>query len=154
MIGSVELRQYWIYNTSRVLSLWYMCAIFYSNSFHSFIFKLCIMNVHTLKLCTGDADPEQSLLLICDLTSSPIIFLRRRERERAGWFTLILFVYLCLMSHLHGTMGMRGSRMFFPGGISDNVFLWFCHFNGVSLAGGWWPNINCWLGSLVIFQGI
>ena len=86
------------------------------------------MNVHTLKMCTGDADPEQSLLLICDLTRSPIISLRRRERERAGWFTLILFVYLCLMSHLHGSMGMRGSRKFFPGGISDNVFFMILSF--------------------------
>ena len=26
--------------------------------------------------------------------------------------------------------------------------------NGVSLAVRWWPNIECWLGSFVIFQGI
>ena len=34
-----------------------------SNIFHSFIFKLCIMIVHTLKMCTDDAGPEQSLVL-------------------------------------------------------------------------------------------
>ena len=28
------------------------------------------------------------------------------------------------------------------------------HLNGVSLACWWWPNIERWLGSLVIFQGI
>ena len=28
------------------------------------------------------------------------------------------------------------------------------HLNGVSLAGRWWPNIECWLRSFVIFQGI
>ena len=28
------------------------------------------------------------------------------------------------------------------------------HLNGVSLAGRWWSNIECWLGSFVIFQGI
>ena len=28
------------------------------------------------------------------------------------------------------------------------------HCNGVSLAGQRWPNIKCWLGSFVIFQGI
>ena len=28
------------------------------------------------------------------------------------------------------------------------------HLNGVSLDGLWWPNIECWLGSFVIFQGI
>ena len=25
--------------------------------------------------------------------------------------------------------------------------------NGVLLAGRWWPNIECWLGSLVVLQG-
>ena len=27
------------------------------------------------------------------------------------------------------------------------------HLNGVSLAGRWWPNIECWIGSLVILRG-
>ena len=27
------------------------------------------------------------------------------------------------------------------------------HWNGVSLAYRWWPNIECWLGSFVIFRG-
>ena len=27
-------------------------------------------------------------------------------------------------------------------------------WNGVSVAGRWWPNIECWFGSFVIFQGI
>ena len=27
------------------------------------------------------------------------------------------------------------------------------HWNGVSLACRWWPNIKCWLGSFVIFRG-
>ena len=30
-----------------------VCVIYNSNSFHSFIFKLCIMIVHTLKMCTS-----------------------------------------------------------------------------------------------------
>ena len=34
-----------------------------SSRFNSFIFKLCIRIVHTLKMCTGDAGPEQSLVL-------------------------------------------------------------------------------------------
>ena len=29
-----------------------------------------------------------------------------------------------------------------------------CHLNGGSLACQCWPNIECWLGSFVIFQGI
>ena len=28
-----------------------------------------------------------------------------------------------------------------------------CHFNGVSLAGRWWPNFECWLGNFVNFRG-
>ena len=28
------------------------------------------------------------------------------------------------------------------------------HFNGVSLAGRWWPNIECWLCTFVILQGV
>ena len=27
------------------------------------------------------------------------------------------------------------------------------HFNGVSLVGGWWPTIECWISSFVIFGG-
>ena len=28
------------------------------------------------------------------------------------------------------------------------------HLNGVSLVSRWWPNMECWLGSFVIFLGI
>ena len=42
----------------------YLCVICNSNRFHSFIFKLCIMIVNMLKMCTGDAGPEQSLVLL------------------------------------------------------------------------------------------
>ena len=42
----------------------YLCLICNSNRFHSFILKLCIMIVLTLKMCTDDAGPEQSLVLI------------------------------------------------------------------------------------------
>ena len=42
----------------------YLCVICNSNRFHSFIFKFCIMIVNTLKMCTGDAGPEQSLVLL------------------------------------------------------------------------------------------
>ena len=34
-----------------------------SNRFDSFIFKLCKMIVHALKVCTGEASPEQSVVL-------------------------------------------------------------------------------------------
>ena len=66
---------------------------------------------------------------------------------------------------------MRGSRKLCQrGSNSDNVFFFFLmrgkriqislqaghhrRLNGVSLAGRWWPNIECWLCSFVIFQGI
>ena len=52
---------------------------------------------------------------------------------------------------------MRGSRKFCQ---RESNFATFCfwgskialkaghhHFNGVSLAGDWWPNIECWLGN-------
>ena len=67
---------------------------------------------------------------------------------------------------------MRGSRKFF----SEGVFLCFSllgerrskyhckrtimgpsakrHLNGVSLAGRWWPNTECWLVRFVVLQGI
>ena len=41
----------------------YVCVICNTNICHSFIFKVCIMIVHTLKMCTCDAGPEQSLVL-------------------------------------------------------------------------------------------
>ena len=40
-----------------------LCVVCNSNRSHSVIFKLCIMIINTLKLCTGDAGPEQSLVL-------------------------------------------------------------------------------------------
>ena len=63
LFGSVELRHYYVYTTFGVLTLSNLCVICNSNRFHSFVFKLCIMNVHTLKMCTGDAGPEQSCKL-------------------------------------------------------------------------------------------
>ena len=47
IFGIVELGHYYVYTTFGVLTLF--CN---SNRFHSFIFKLCIMIVHTLKMCT------------------------------------------------------------------------------------------------------
>ena len=41
----------------------YLCVICNSNRFHIFKFKLCTMIVHLLKMCTGKAGPEQSLVL-------------------------------------------------------------------------------------------
>ena len=55
---------YNVYTTFGVLTLCYLCVIRTSNSFHSFIFKFCILIVHTLKMCTGDASPDQSLVLL------------------------------------------------------------------------------------------
>ena len=72
---------------------------------------------------------------------------------------------------------MRGSRKFCQRGaltmFSFSFFSWWgeggnkCyykraiigppakpHLNGISLVSRWWPNIECWLGSFVIFQGI
>ena len=59
----------WTWTLLRLHHLWiayivYMCVICNSNRFHSYIFKSCIIHVNTLMMCTGDAGPEQSLVLI------------------------------------------------------------------------------------------
>ena len=99
-------------------------------------------------------------------------------RWTRGWafiYTLSVFTYAIHVSVTIWCAVMRGSRKFCQRGSNfDNVFLsWWGergskyhhkqtiigppakrHLNGVSLACPWWPNIECWLGSLVIFQGI
>ena len=50
-----------IITSSPPLECLYCVILCNSNSFHSFTFKLCIMIIHTLKMCTGDVGPEQSL---------------------------------------------------------------------------------------------
>ena len=55
---------------------------------------------------------------------------------------------------------MRGSRKFCKRGFnSDNVyfiFIWWVERGSkIALKAGWyWPNIECWLGSFLIYQGI
>ena len=57
---------------------------------------------------------------------------------------------------------IHGSRKFCQKGSNSDIFLKRAiigwpkkhHLTGVLLAGRWWPNIKCWLGSFVIFQGI
>ena len=48
--------------------------------------------------------------------------------------------------------GEEGSKYHYKGAIMGPPAK--RHFYGVSLAGPWWRNINCWLGSFVNFQGI
>ena len=48
--------------------------------------------------------------------------------------------------------GDRGSKFHYKWAIISLPAKW--HLNGVSLAGWWLPNIECWLCRLVIFQGI
>ena len=63
-----------------------------------------------------------------------------REQKRADWPVV---------------QSMRGSRKFCQRG-SKFDFLMGLHqyLEGVSLAGRCWSNIECWLASFVIFQGI
>ena len=62
-----------------------LCVICISNRFHSFIFKLCIMIAHTLKMCTDDAGLEQSLVLLCSCANGPVwSFLVMVVREMAS----------------------------------------------------------------------
>ena len=59
MLGIVEFRHYYVYTTVGVLTLCNLCVICNLNRFHSFVFKLFIMIVPTLKMCTDNAGPEQ-----------------------------------------------------------------------------------------------
>ena len=56
-----------VFNLDIIMStppLEFLHYIFVCNAkrFHSFIFKLCIMIVHTLKMCTDETGPEQILV--------------------------------------------------------------------------------------------
>ena len=64
VFGSVELRNYYVYTIFGVLTLCNLCVICNSNRFHSFMFKLEIMIVHTMKMCTEDTGPEKSSVLL------------------------------------------------------------------------------------------
>ena len=59
-----------------VLTFCIMCVICNLNRFHSFIFELCIMIIHTLKMCTGDAGPEQILVLFLIDVDFPLILIK------------------------------------------------------------------------------
>ena len=63
IFGIVELRHYYLL----IAYIVYLCVICSSNRFHSLIFILCIMIGNTLKMCTGDAGPEQSLVLFSNV---------------------------------------------------------------------------------------
>ena len=65
---NLDIITFTVYTTFGVLTLCNLWAICIPNRFHSFIFKLCIMIVYTLKICTNDADPEQSLVLLAHLS--------------------------------------------------------------------------------------
>ena len=73
-----------------------LCDFSHSNRFHSFIFKLWIMIVHTLRMCTGDAGPEQSLVLftLCEASNTSILFVRLHILLYFMWglYTSILYV--------------------------------------------------------------
>ena len=49
---------------------------------------------------------------------------------------------------------MRGKRIHIALKASHHLPPGKRHLNGISLAGRSWPNIECWLGSFVIFQGV
>ena len=58
ILTSVELGHFFHLKCLGVPSL---CNLLLQYCIHSFLFKLCILIVHILKMCTGDAGPEQSL---------------------------------------------------------------------------------------------
>ena len=54
-------------------TLYNLCVICSLIQFNSCIFELCILIVHTLKMCTDDAGPEQSLVLFIELTAENLL---------------------------------------------------------------------------------
>ena len=64
ILGIVEFRHYYVYTTFGMLTLFVCVQSVIHYRFNSIIFKLCIMIVNTFKMCTGDAGPEQSLVLL------------------------------------------------------------------------------------------
>ena len=57
----VELRHFFSSEMQRGCQV---CAVCNSNRFHSFIFKLCIMIVHTSKMCIGNTVSRAELGLV------------------------------------------------------------------------------------------
>ena len=64
-------------------------------------------------------------------------------------------------TYLLNGLRMRGSRKFCQRGPTLTFYERATngppakrHSNGVSLAGRWWPNTECWLVSFVVLQGI
>ena len=60
-------------------------------------------------------------------------------------------LWLCFFFFL-SWWGEKGSKYLYKWAIIDQPVK--RHLNGISLAGQWWPNIECWLGSFVVLQEI
>ena len=97
-----------------------------------------------------------------------------------GVFQIIEYPYVSVQYCHNCSNTMRGSRKLCQRGFDDFFFIVeavmnegreergfkYCykqasispsakrHLNGVSLAGQWWPNIEFWLGSFMVVQGI
>ena len=88
-----------------------------------------------------------SAFYVCCIYSSPLI-----------WDYIV-----CNIGYLRTIANMHGSRKFcHKGSDFDNIFFIgskyhyksaINHLNGVSLACRWWPNIECWLESFMIYRG-
>ena len=62
------------------------------------------------------------------------------------------WVQLCLRYFFLSWWGEGGSKYHYEQAIMGPLAKRL--LNGVSLACRWWPNVECWLGSFMIFQGI
>ena len=66
-----------------------------------------------------------------------------------AFFLFLPFIIIC--SFFFSWWGERGSKCHKKQAIIGPPVK--RHWNGISLAGRWWANIKCWLGSFAIFQG-
>ena len=96
IFGSVEIRHYNVYTSFGVLTLCNLCVICNSNTYHSFIFNLYIMIVHTLKMCTGITGPEQSLVLLFKYCDRDTI----KENDNRFYKRHDFTIFICNSCHL------------------------------------------------------
>ena len=94
----------------------------------------CFLLCHWLKFFTKK-DPNQEFIVFASMRGT-------RKCQRGSYFRHVFFF---------SWWGERGSKYHYKRAIIGLPAK--CHLNGVSLVGRWWPNIECWLGSFMIFQG-
>ena len=159
----VDHYAYWLYNSSLYVYIFVMviylswimwCKHTLDLNRKSYLWKLRLISlIPTKRAFTNSADPDQSDSEEAVWSrSSLLVFLAIKLFVNSSSYIIITHAWIPIIL----TQLMRGVRIQITtiSGPSS-----FCppakhHLNGVSLACWWWPKIECWLGSFIIFQGI